>query len=129
MSDDTTNEPVLCYVEDSWAFFTTQPLADQWGDDWNDAPYEHNAGEPYMWREGYDEAARWDIVKVAWEGPFDTPSEHHFNSPYSVQAINGGAVAWLSASRYSDNTKSVQAGVTLDEFCRIVTDAGGRVFK
>lgn len=39
--------PVLCYVEGCWAFFTTKPLSDQWGDDWNDAPYEHNAGRPY----------------------------------------------------------------------------------
>jgi hypothetical protein len=39
--------PVLCYVEGFWAFFTTRPLAEQWGDDWDDAPYEHNAGRPY----------------------------------------------------------------------------------
>lgn len=40
-------EPVLCYVRSPWAYFTTRPLFEQWGDDWNDAPYEHNAGEPY----------------------------------------------------------------------------------
>ena len=37
------------YVEgkkEKWAFFT--PMFErQWGDDWNDAPYEHNAGYPY----------------------------------------------------------------------------------
>jgi uncharacterized protein (TIGR02996 family) len=37
----------LCYVDGGEAFFTTQPLSEQWGDDWNDAPYEHNAGDPY----------------------------------------------------------------------------------
>ena len=37
----------LCYVDQSWAFFTTKSLSDQWGDDWDDAPYEHNAGYPY----------------------------------------------------------------------------------
>lgn len=37
----------LCYVKGSFAYFTTQELSKQWGDDWNDAPYEHNAGEPY----------------------------------------------------------------------------------
>ena len=40
-------EPILCYVKGPWAYFTTQPLKKQWGDDWDDAPYEHNAGEPY----------------------------------------------------------------------------------
>jgi hypothetical protein len=38
---------VLCYVDGPWAYFTTQPLREQWGDDWSDAPYEHNAGPPY----------------------------------------------------------------------------------
>lgn len=28
--------PVLCYVSDQWAYFTTQPLAEQRGDNWND---------------------------------------------------------------------------------------------
>lgn len=30
-----------------YAFFTEVALADQWGDDWDDAPYEYNAEEPY----------------------------------------------------------------------------------
>lgn len=37
----------LCYVKGCFAYFTSQPVEEQWGDDWNDAPYEHNAGEPY----------------------------------------------------------------------------------
>lgn len=37
----------LCYIDGPWAYFTTQPVAEQWGDDWDDAPYEHNAGDPY----------------------------------------------------------------------------------
>ncbi|OGN14800.1 MAG: hypothetical protein A3J47_00270 [Candidatus Yanofskybacteria bacterium RIFCSPHIGHO2_02_FULL_43_22] len=40
-------EPVLCFVEGNTAYFTTQELSKQWGDDWNDAPYEHNAERPY----------------------------------------------------------------------------------
>lgn len=27
----------LCYVDDGFAYFTTKPLTEQWGDDWNDA--------------------------------------------------------------------------------------------
>ena len=37
----------LCYVSGCFAYFTSKDLTEQWGDDWNDAPYEHNAGEPY----------------------------------------------------------------------------------
>ena len=29
------------------AYFTPVSLDEQWGDDWDDAPYEHNAGIPY----------------------------------------------------------------------------------
>ncbi len=41
------DDPVLCYVDEPWAYFTPAALTDQWGDDWNDTPYEHNAEEPY----------------------------------------------------------------------------------
>lgn len=40
-------EPKLCYVASNFAYFTTLPVEDQCGDDWDDAPYEHNAGTPY----------------------------------------------------------------------------------
>jgi hypothetical protein len=45
---------ILCYATATWAFFTTRSLKEQWGDDWNDAPYEHNAGDPYepCWHNG-----------------------------------------------------------------------------
>jgi hypothetical protein len=31
---------ILCYIDDDYAYFTEQSLDKQWGDDWNDAPYE-----------------------------------------------------------------------------------------
>lgn len=44
--EKTMKEYKLCYVEDNFAYFTND-FENQWGDDWNDRPYEHNAGEPY----------------------------------------------------------------------------------
>lgn len=41
------NKYKLCYVYDNIAYFTTQDISKQRGDDWDDVPYEHNAGEPY----------------------------------------------------------------------------------
>ena len=38
----------LCYVRHNILYFTDS-FEKQWGDDWDDAPYEHNAGEPYEW--------------------------------------------------------------------------------
>lgn len=114
---------VLCYVEGAWAFFTTAPLADQWGDDWSDAPYEHNAGVPYA-----SDGAK--ITRVAWYGPFETPSEGHANSPWSVEQINAGHVAWLRPSKYGPNPKgeAAFAGATFDAFARIIRAGGGQVF-
>lgn len=111
----------LCYVSGCWAYFTRLPLDEQWGDDWDDVPYEHNAGTPYA-----DEAGQ--IISIAWEGPFDQPDWGHQNSPYSVKSINAGAIAWLRPYRWYESPLVVPAGVTIREFYEIVTGIGGTVY-
>ena len=108
-------QAVLCYVEDNWAYFTTRGLSKQWGDDWDDAPYEHNAGTPYEWNErwGAFGVPFYHIVKVAFDGPFERPCDPHLNSPYSVQRINSGAIAWLTTERWCDKIVAIPAGTTL----------------
>lgn len=125
-----TNPPVLCYVDDHWAYFTTQELSKQWGDDWNDAPYEHNAGEPYNdtfpKMEGHE---TWTITKVAFDGPFAQPKDDHTNSPWSVDQINAGAIAWLRTHSYMNGEHVIiPAGVTLDEFCVLIRKGCGNVY-
>jgi len=83
-------EPVLCYVAGPWAYFTTWGLSKQWGDDWDDAPYEYNAGPPYESKDG-----AWTIIKVAWDGPFETPADIGHSSDLSVDQINSGEAPWL----------------------------------
>lgn len=111
----------LCYVRDSWAWFTTQPIAEQWGDDWDDAPYEHNAGSPY-------EGDSWKIKKVAWEGPFDEPCEGHQNSPYSVKQINSGISPWLKSESWDNPQIKMWAGISLQKFSEIMRESGGCVY-
>ena len=140
----------LCYVDAPWAYFTTQELEKQWGDDWNDAPYEHNAGEPYRphkelsvpirnekcdvveWcktSEYVDDVPGWEIKKVAFEGSLETPSSiHGYNSPWSVEQINRGAVAWLQ-DRYGYSDVVIPAGTTLEDFKKLVAKAGGKVYE
>lgn len=68
----------LCYVEGDNAYFTTAPITGegrQWGDDWNDAPYEHNAGSPYEWREGLRGQPKYELAHIKWEGFWDDPHE------------------------------------------------------
>ena len=118
----------LCYVENSFAWFTTASLSEQWGDDWNDAPYEHNAGTPYEWRIER-EKPEYKLMKLAfYSDDLETPADiAGHNSLYSVQAINGGVVAWLS-NRWVKPVIAIQAGISPEDFIKIVKESGGDVF-
>lgn len=143
---------VLCYVDGleglpSLAYFTTQGLEDQWGDDWDDAPYEFNAGPPTgpcahgeggsprrdcpACRIDYhpDGTPRWCLSRVMFYSP-----NHDFPRSaapgVSVERINRGRFAWLLAAidcrrRDYPSGEPVQAGAGVLEFCQAVTRAGG----
>ena len=134
----------LCYVKLPWVYFTTQDLDKQWGDDWNDSSYEHNAGEPYLpgkryfsdgreekieddWNE--DGTPKWEVKKVAVYGEIYEPSDVLLNSPYSVEAINKGACAWLSVNPYRDDTVYLQAGTTYEDFLSVCKKADIEVYE
>jgi len=71
MSDNSTSGTErlgLCYVSPPWAWFTSLPVEEQWGDDWDDAPYQHNAGRPYS-EEGVT------LEKVGFDGPLFAPDQ------------------------------------------------------
>jgi hypothetical protein len=123
------SEPVLCFVQNNRAYFTTQELSKQWGDDWNDAPYEHNAGlpnKPY----GKEEEGQWEISEVIFQTDLVTPEEYHYgNSSISVEDINAKYVPWLATAKYSSDPKVViHAGVTITEFKRLIRQSGGKIF-
>ena len=127
------DDPVLCYVDGWQAYFTTRKLSDQWGDDWDNAPYEHNAGIPYRpnktfsrlvdgkWVRGTNyngNTPAWTITRVVFDGEgWDTPNANHSNRPYCVQDINAGSVPWL----WNPQTrKAIPAGTKLSEFRTLV---------
>lgn len=61
----------LCYIEEPFAYFTTLSLEEQWGDDWNDAPTEHNSGPPYVPHESqFSEGIYWEVYRIAYEAPY-----------------------------------------------------------
>lgn len=123
-TEDRSPDPVLCYVSGDWAYFTTQPLEKQWGDHWDNRPYEHNAGLPYQ---PYKQDEHWEIVKIAFDGPFVTPDEGTLNSSYCVRDINSGAVAWLH-DRWGDSGISIHAGTPLSQFKDLMRKAHGHVY-
>ena len=100
-------------------FYFTNDMEKQWGDDWDDAPYEYNAETPYdgetdmlqvpvcidfyklMKAYEDDEAYEEVLRKYPNYGKADVKLPRDWggcNSPFCVDDINGGAVAWLYAT-------------------------------
>ena len=125
------NEPVLCYIEpreNHVAWFTTAPLTEQWGDDWDDEVYEHNSENPYAWDESRG-LPPYTLTRVVFLG-WDAIAPHHGyqNSPWSVQQINAGAVPWLRSYAGTETPVVIPAGTTLSEFKWLVRLAGGTAY-
>lgn len=154
VAEPNAADPVLCYVcrHDHAAWFTTRALGEQWGDDWNDVPYDCNAGDPYGpsglslrlprpgevprpgnkwvrmtdWRR--DGTPGWRLVRLIWCGPLILPHERWGNScRLSVQGINAGDSPWLLPAEGADHGIRIQAGTPLTDFVRLVRVAGGAV--
>jgi hypothetical protein len=121
----------LCYIDERYKFawFTSVELELQWGDDWNDAPYEHNAGEPYDTHKEGTERVEHHLLKVAWDGPYNTPASlaYRGNSHFSVQSINRGVVAWLEPENIEEH-EQIYNGISLPNFISKIERAGGNVY-
>lgn len=145
----------LCYVEGCFAYFTTAALDSQWGDDWDDAPYEHNAGRPYLPTMHYyangqqklsprdwnlDGTPKYQLLAVSYGSHQDgadflTPCDlAGSNSPYSVQAINRGEAPWLTARGWVPAKKEFEvfgqlfAGASVPDFFEFVKKYGGNLY-
>ena len=121
MTADDDKEPVLVYVDGPWAYFA-DAVEGTYGDDWDDAPYEHNAGPPYS------EFVR---LRLAFEArDIDTPASVARNSPWSVEQINAGQVPWLADFMGGGRSSPVKiwAGVGVREFVRLIEETGGHVW-
>lgn len=106
------------------AYFTPASMDEQWGDDWDDAPYEHNAGTPYddIWVDKV--RTEIEILQVPFAVKsynFRLPNDFGYggNSPFAVADINHGAVAWIYDA-VSRKTKSkyvaIQGGDDVETF-------------
>ena len=114
----------LCYVRHHTLYFTDN-FENQWGDDWDDAPYEHNAGEPYEYDDDpmADNTDRGHIRYLAymdWNYWIQEPKSGYHNSRYSVEDINNGAVPWL----YCDEAGELYAGATMEQAIEWLKKAG-----
>ena len=110
------------------------------GDDWNDIPYEYNAGEPYdCWREEIPH--KYPVIKKQYKEHkiehkivffdldgygygFRLPYDDFDNSPFSVEDINNKAIAWIRGNDFN-----ILAGTTYKEFCEIIESHGGKIYE
>lgn len=120
----------LCYVEGNSAYFTTNDLQQQWGDDWDAVPYQHNAGKPYRayLKEDFNEdgTPKWELIHVMFESIFFEPYEYDsYDTQYSVEQINQLNFPWLCSY---DRGIEIWAGTSLGDFIKIIEEAYGKVF-
>lgn len=102
------------------AFFTSRNLKEQWGDGWSKCPFEYNSDYPYETQTKQTQSGiETDIAKII-EVPFFKPDFLELpnemtgsNSPFSVEMINSGAIAWLFDIK---NNVSISAGTNILEF-------------
>lgn len=122
IAEELDMDAVLCYVEHGeWAWFTTRPLDEQWGDDWNDRPYDCNAGRPYGPREG----ECWHVFRVGFDAPLESPWSRPGEPGLSVMEINSGAKPWLTSWQ---SEVAIYAGTTLARFIEHIQSLGGDVY-
>jgi hypothetical protein len=123
----------LCYIDETseyqdsvkTLYFSELEPEEMWGDDWDDAPYEHNAGTPYTNNyekpiEGHpNEYEQIDTIQVIMTNDYypeiRTPRTGKLNSQFTVKDINQKVTPWLSIVD-GDDTTHIQAGTTLEEF-------------
>ena len=128
-SQDYPNPEYIEGEQELYAYFTPLDLEEQWGDDWDDYPYEYNAETPYDSKyEEKDEKGNWkeyEIIKVpfyvdSWKVYFPKEWGHSENSPFCVRDINAGAVAWIyyagKDGKSSKGSVAIHAGVNPFEF-------------
>lgn len=91
---------------------------DYWGDDWDDAPYEHNAGEVYQrYRQGYVEFTfplKYDVCEAC---------NGYFNSPFSKEDMKNRKVPCLTIS--TEPEIKIYFGDNIDEISKQITELGG----
>lgn len=108
----------LCYIEEGVAYFTNNN--EQWGDDWNDSPYEHNAGTPYE-EEGFD------ILTLGFYAGYEylEPYEYFYGNRFSVEEINCKFIPWLIPD--SIKNPPIFAGESAKEFVEKIKNVNGSI--
>jgi hypothetical protein len=72
----------------------------------------------------------YEVFHVAFEATLETPAQFAgINSPWSVEDINAGKVAWLASPSWASVSVVIPAGTTYAAFKKLVKAAGGSVYE
>lgn len=123
----------LCYVDGQKAWFTDN-FEKQWGDDWDDKPYECNAGEPYdCWLEQIPNKPpiyekQYKSHQIKFKTLYFETNDWSEQKPcdmgrFSVEDINKGTVAWVHTDKFN-----ILAGTEIEEFIKIIKENGGKIY-
>lgn len=124
----------LCYVEGNKAWFTNN-FEKQWGDDWNDSPYECNAGYPYdSWSELIEDnknvlKRKWKSHKIKHKTLYFEVNDWGEQRPcdigsYSVEEINNKQeIPWIHTEEFN-----ILAGTIYENFIDIIEKHGGKIY-
>ena len=103
-TDELLDRWQLCFYRDQILWFTDN-FKNQWGDDWNDAPYDCNAEPPY---EIYDERLknehRGHLVKVAVDFDGNVYDETPQGDYVTVEEINAGRRPWMTIRQWVEGS-------------------------
>lgn len=115
----------LCFIKGNVLYFTDN-FEKQWGDDWDDAPYEHNAEGPYEYEDGWPEYKNEHRghIRYIWYIPksCDLQEAYLRHQDISVEEINKGIVPWLTNGW--NGKQGLYAGATMEEALKWLTVAG-----
>lgn len=117
-------EPVLCFVEGGFAWFTTRQLDLQRGDGWHKGTRE-NASPPTSWEEEPEEdgIAPYRLVKIAFDAQvYKTHDEG------TAGEANRHRLPWFELEVPEGCESRVCSGTPLGEFKRLVRGAGGHIY-
>lgn len=109
----------LCYVDEGIAYFSNNP--EQWGDDWNDKPYECNAGTPY------DHEDEFEVISIGFNpnDKYEEPTEYFYGIQLSVEEINKKYTPWLIPT--DRELEPIFAGDSIYTFCKKIKKANGDI--
>ncbi len=128
-------------------YFGKDDNNDYWGDDWDDIPYEHNAGKVYdQYVYGYiDYAFPFDCVVMTPASDWKYSSGYSGGSPFSKQdmkkrkcpcVIIKKGVNWWDGENYSEylgskekNVSKIYFNDTIEDVIKKITKVDGCIIK